>query len=182
MAFMDCQFLRCIRVPESVAAIGSACPGIDPEEYRSADAYVNYANTIWNDFVVCYTPFAAACSYYPVYIGGGLSDLPEDKRYDAGLGFLYAMEHGIHEIDPWKEEYLDFIRTNISEYLEEDPNDGHNLRYFHLFFIQEELLDKDSALFLLDEYKESEDLEVKAALIEYYHERFGSDDPEGLSV
>ena len=134
-------------------------------------------------YVICQTPYAASHSYFPVYLGGGLSDLEPDKRAGAVYGFLYAVRHGIHEMDSRMDEYMAYIRDHIRDLVEyslrsADPSHRH----FHLFAIQEEFLGEEETKVLFARYKDTGDMEMKAALLQYYHGHFGSPDPGNLSI
>ena len=126
--------------------------------------------------VICNTPYAA--SYFEkyvlqalVYLGGPLTDLPEKQWKEAAMGLMYALEHGITEIDPWRETYLEYIRSHIRDFIEA----VQSRRSVLLFLIREEMLDDEKeARRLLDIYGEEGDTEAKAFLLQYIHDRFGS--------
>lgn len=157
-AFFACGNLESIRVPESVEEIE------DPK--------------LEAPFVICLTPFAASHAEYPVYLGGPLSDLPEEERPGAVRGFFYALEHGIREIDPWREAYIQQIREDADTYV----SLAEENRTVLLLLTGEELLDEEGARYLMDRFDEEGGIEAKALLLRYCHERFAAGGPGDLSL
>ena len=52
-----------------------------------------------------------------IYLGGPIDDLPDKFRENATHGFLYALQVGIKEIEPFKAGYFNFIKKNESRFI-----------------------------------------------------------------
>jgi hypothetical protein len=151
--FFGCESLTSVTIPAGVTSIGRCafyqCTGLKS--------------------VICYTLYAASAvagsDISLIYLGGSPSDLPEEYMEAAARGFIYALEQGITEIDPWREEYQEYIRENAAAFVEEAKRDGSVLMYL----IKEKLLDEKAARTLLEHLKDSDDIEGKAALLQYLH-------------
>lgn len=104
------------------------------------------------------------------YLGGPLSDLPEEDWHGAARGFLFARERGIRETGRWKEEYLDYFRDHADAFAEDAKEDRSVL----LFLTGEGLLDREGTDRLLRHFLAAGDVEAKAVLLQY-RQRFGED-------
>ena len=129
--------------------------------------------------VICYSAYVAPFFNIPagvklIYLGGPLFDLPEKYRKKAAGGFIYALQEGIAEVNQWREEYLEYIRGNVKAFIKEAKDE----RPFLLFLIREKLLDKRAIKRFLKQYEDSDDTEVKDAILQYYQEQFGTGSPE----
>ena len=87
---------------------------------------------------------------------------------------MYALTKGITEVDQWREEYLEYIRNNVNIFIKEARYEKHIL----LFLMKEKLLDEEATMRFLKQYEDSDDTEVKDAILQYYQEQFGTGSPE----
>ena len=186
-AFSWCKSLTGITIPDCVTAIGrSAFEGC---ERLTGISIPDNVTTIGMDafsdcplrYVVCYTPYVV--SYFGehrsrtlVYLGGPVSDLDERYWRNAAKGFMYAMEQGMTQISQWRDGYLEYIKDHVSEFME----DAQSERSVLLFLIKEELLNHEDVRRLLDHFDKKIDTEAKAALLQYIHDTFGTDDVSDL--
>jgi hypothetical protein len=147
-----------VRIPRSVTRIGDKKLGVP--------------------YVICYTPYVASRALYPIYLGGPLSDLPDDCRQGAARGYIFAVEHGISEICQWRNGYMDYFLEERAIFV----RDAKKVRYILLFLIREGLLDKEAIRQFLRQYEKTDDIEVKAALLQYWKEHFGDSGTDGFSL
>ena len=118
-----------------------------------------------------YVFYQIAENMYLIYLGGPIAYLNgKESRIKAADGFIYALERGIKDADQWREENLEFIRNNSLDIIEY----AKDKKLVVLFLIREKLLDKLATEVLLRRYEYSDDIEIKAALVQYHHERFGT--------
>lgn len=176
MAFNGCVRLTELSLPDSVASIGDyAFHGCDSlRAIRLPPGLKNLPKgRLGVHCVICYAPWMAAHAEHPIYLGGGLSDLPEEDRGRAVIGFMYAREFGIREIGRWEEEYLDCFRLHAASFMKA----AKRSRTVLLFLVGQKIPDREETERFLDLYKDSDDVEVRAALLQYSYEMFGAGDP-----
>ena len=119
-----------------------------------------------------YVFYQIAENMYLIYLGGPIAYLNgKESRIKAADGFIYALERGIKEVDQWREKNLEFIRNNVIEIVEDTKDKKHVV----LFLIREKLPDEEVTKNLLKRYEDSDDIELKAYLLQYQHEQFGTD-------
>ncbi len=170
-AFNSARGLDRILIPVSVASIGQGA-----------------IRSIWNlKTVICPAPYSEA-GYYKenpfenvknlVYLGGPPTDFPKEYRARLCRGFFYAREHGISEIEQWREVYLDFIGHHFRAFFRNVEEDRDLL----LLLLQRDLLDEEAVRTLMDHFSKTDDVEVTAALLQYHRENFGTDVPGALSL
>ena len=180
-AFKGCRSLSSLvihgSVPESLGDEFRGCRILASLSLSDSAVSVTRFMT-FPPYVRCHTPAAADCVPSPVYLGGSPGGLKEETLRKAARGFIYAQETGVREISRWKQDYLDYIRGHIGPFLEEAETDRQVL----LFLVREELLDKDEADRFLDLYADSDDLVIRAALLDYRRRKFGQGGPDDLSL
>lgn len=175
-AFFMCTNLTSVTIPKGVTNIGEVAFSVHSGT-REVIIYTPYAASFFNDLKEQVDRdryeniWYYAINYEPeelilIYLGGPLSDLPEECRKSAAGGFMYALEKGITEVDQWREEYLEYIRNNVNIFIKEAEYEKHIL----LFLMKEKLLDEEATMRFLKEYKYYSFNEVKAALVKYYLE------------
>ena len=126
-AFYGCTHLECIRLPESVT-------------YKPG-------GMITDHYAICYTVDTVFRVLFPVYLGGSIYNLPGKKHKKRALqGFFYAQEHGITEIDRWKDSYLTYIVDHIRKYMKQAERN----RFVLMFLIREGLLDAEGVEYFWD--------------------------------
>ena len=159
-AFYECKSLTSVIIPESVTI-----------------AYLVFERCGKLIEVISYTPYVKHPLLFfmqeylkLIYLGGPITDLPKGMRIEAAGGFIYALERGIKEVDQWREKNLEFIRNNVIEIVE----DAKDKKHVVLFLIREKLPDEEVTKNLLKRYEDSDDIELKAALLQYQHEQFGT--------
>lgn len=142
-AFYGCTHLECIRLPESVT-------------YKPG-------GMITDHYAICYTVDTVFRVLFPVYLGGSIYNLPGKKHKKRALqGFFYAQEHGITEIDRWKDSYLTYIVDHIRKYMKQAERN----RFVLMFLIREGLLDAEGVEYFWDKYRDTDDEEIKNALLQ----------------
>ena len=87
---------------------------------------------------------------------------------------MYALAKGITEVDQWREEYLEYIRNNVNIFIKEARYEKHIL----LLLMKEKLLDEEATMRFHKQYEDSDDSEVKDAILQYYQKQFGTGSPE----
>ena len=157
-AFEGCAGLTWIRLPKGIVCIDDTCLPVP--------------------CVVCYTPYAASFARYPVFLGGRLMDLKAHIWPGAVRGFLRAGDFGISVKDIPKDAYHAYIRAHLWDFIEDMEENGRIVRYL----IGEDLLEREGTDYLLEAYERSGDVETKAALLSYRHNRFGEDGTGGESL
>ena len=127
--------------------------------------------------LIFYSPYLMPLFYqmaenmYLIYLGGPIDYLgAKEYGIKAANGLIYALERGIKDADQRREENLGFIKNNYLEIIEA----AKDKKLVVLFLIREKLLDKLGTIVLLKRYEDSDDIELKAALLQYQHERFGT--------
>ncbi len=189
-AFNGCSSLSSIEIPESIVRIGKKafyyCSSLDsvkiPEGVANiGDRAFDGCNNLRNVFfstpsVVSGLPISKDLNLF--YLGGPLADLPEDCREPASRGFLNAQEQSSTDFDGWRAEYLEYIRNHAGAFVHFPMKN----KFYLFFFIREELLDENGIRQLLDQYESTDDVETKAALLQYQHEKFGTGDTANFAL
>ncbi len=156
-------------IPESVTQImGKAFSGNKHSHIVIPDTVSIFKTSFYhtqNFFVAVSNAEYAAFLDSPIYIGD-IDDLPAKKKNDAVQGFLYAGEHGIKEIAPFRKSYVDFIRRHLKTYLKDVENDNP----LFCLLLEEKLLPEKEIDPLLA--KKSIKPEQKALLLAYRKENF----------
>jgi hypothetical protein len=123
-------------------------------------------------YVLCTTLYVARHSRYPIYLGGRINRLDSDElKKAATLGFIYAISHGITEIERWESGYLRYLEKHIDILYDQIKDDIDILR----FYIKEEFLTKEMTSSLLAIYENTDNVEVKVMLLQYQQDKFGFD-------
>ena len=118
---------------------------------------------ITDHYAICYTVDTVFRVLFPVYLGGSIYNLPGKKHKKRALqGFFYAQEHGITEIDQWKDSYLTYIVDHIRKYMKQAERN----RFVLMFLIREGLLDAEGVEYFWDKYRDTDDEEIKNALLQ----------------
>ena len=160
-AFKGCRLLASASFPGSIISIGE----------KAFEECINLRN------VICFTPNVVSCINKPdgmhlIYLGEPFSGLNWWDSIRAVQGFFYAQEHGIIEINRWKEKYLEFIRAHIWIFMK----DAKENEFILLFLIREGLLDRERTRNLLEYFGSTNDVKAQSALLQYLHEKFGTED------
>lgn len=181
--FWKCRSLESVMIPDGVTSIGEGafqgCKSLTSVIIPEGTTKIgdNPFGGCCNLSVICHTPYAVSRlerrkNLYFIYLRGPLSDLPEEYWRRAAKGFIYAQEHGITEIDKWREAYLEYIRDHIEDYVEYAKLN----RLILFFLINERLLDEMGTRLLQNQYDNTDDEEVKAALLKYRQDKFEAGD------
>ena len=127
--------------------------------------------------LIFYSPYLMPLFYqmaenmYLIYLGGPIDYLgAKEYGIKAANGLIYALKRGIKDANQRREENLGFIKNNYLEIIEA----AKDKKLVVLFLISEKLLDKLGVKVLLKRYEDSDDIEIKAALLQYQHEQFGT--------
>ncbi|MDO5131620.1 MAG: hypothetical protein Q4D81_01400 [Eubacteriales bacterium] len=113
-------------------------------------------------YAICCSPYAASLVETPVYLGGSITDLSGKTRDAAADGYIYAVQHGIREIERWKEDYLDYFRDHNIRYIDRAKKNRDVL----LFLAREWLRELGFVNCFLNRRLNSNDVELKAALLQ----------------
>ena len=113
-----------------------------------------------------------------IYLGGGISRIPSEYRMAAARGFIYARGNGITEILKWEKGYLSYLRSKRRQFVTLAGTD----RTVLLFLIRESILTIEDTRYLMEQYGGSDDIEAKAALLDYYNDKFGADGLGDISL
>ncbi len=160
-------------IPESVEQIGSrSFYGVRKSGYIMLRKNVSIAKSAFKDedtpfitlFVTVYSAADAAIMTNPIYIGN-INDLPTKLKNVAAKGFIYAEEHGIQEIQPYRQSYLEYIRRNIKTYLKDAPENEFLLQ----LLIEEKLIPAKEISRMIRTADTKGNTVMKAMLLEYQH-------------
>ena len=180
-AFKHCTEIRSVQIPDSVTSIGDdafyACESLTEVEIPDNVTYIGkdvFQYCLSLEKIICHTSYAMsnadkARNYNLIYLGDSFSELTKNDRKRAVAGFFYALEHGLAGIGRWKESYCRYIKDHVGAFLGE----ARKNRFIMQFLIKEGLLDEERTALLLEQYRNADDVEIKAALMQYQHEKFG---------
>jgi len=164
-AFQGAGRLRELTLPQSLRSVGpmafsgTALPFLRlPEGVEPGPGLRGLEGAV----TVCTRPEQALWLARPVLLGE-VSALPERARGAAVAGFLWAIEHGLRGIEPWREGYLACIREDIERYLAFAPGDETLL---HLL-LEEGLVPPEMLPDLLDDAAEKGRTDLTAELLDY---------------
>ena len=169
-------------IPESVEQIASkAFYGVGTSGYIALGKNVSITKSAFKDadslFVTVYAAADAALMTNPIYIGN-IDDLPAKLKNAAVKGFLYAEEHGIKEIQPYRQSYLEHIRRNIKTYLKEANGNEFLLR----LLAAEKMIPEKEVDSLMQTVGEQENTALTALLLEYRQTNFGVREKDEFSL
>lgn len=113
-------------------------------------------------YAICYTQQLASQLENPIYLGGSPQNLSGKARAAAARCYVYAIGHGIREIERWREDYLAYYRQNPDDFVIQAYKDQDML----LFLAREAILEEDHVNHFLKNYQNKDDVEVKDALLQ----------------
>ncbi|MBR6089765.1 MAG: leucine-rich repeat domain-containing protein, partial [Anaerolineaceae bacterium] len=173
-AFEGCRSIEIVTIPDSVKNIGHSAFMNSCICLKLPKSFTNFLRKEkYGTYVTCYSYSAVKHAEYPIYLAGGLSDLKKRCKKRAVKGFFFAQEHGINEIDRWKDEYLQYIKRNIRKY----TRYADKQRSILLFLLREGLMEEDGLTYFLEKNKDSDDDELKAALLQFRQKKSGTETP-----
>lgn len=155
------------KIPKNAFSFhGNDRPVEDYEKYKN---YVQWAwesefndRVCWlNGHVAFYNPELINELGGGIYLGGPIDDLPgKFKRY-AAYGFLYALQVGIKEIEPYKMGYFEYIKKNESRYISVGNDFTFNL------MLQEKLISSKAVSELINHPYVKATPEIMTAVLDY---------------
>ena len=140
-----------------------------PED--STDIYKKYYSWQWvkdegvmcwlNGHVAYYNPELAASLGNGIYLGGPLDDLADEQKQDAVRGFLYALQIGIKEVEPYKDGYYQYIKKHNKWFVDVGNQFSFNL------MLQEKLITAKTIEKLVDHPYMKDNPKVMEAVLSY---------------
>ena len=148
--------------------------------YLSAKGNQNVPSSFYEAdklLAVVYSVQDAAVPNSPIYIGV-IDNLPSKLKNVAAKGFLYAEEHGIAEIAPYRRSYIEYIHRNIKTYLKQAQEDAFLLR----LMIEEKMIPEKEIAPLIDSVEKKGNTALKALLLEYRQNNFSAREKDEFSL
>ena len=118
---------------------------------------------------------------HPIYLGGPLDDIAPHGRDKASFGFLYAMDHGIHGVEAYRESYVRHIAGKPALYLKLLSSEDVSPALVGIL-MEEKLLNEKQTKQLIQKNLDSNRPELMAALLEYQNREFRSVMPEDMAL
>ena len=182
-AFENTVYLRTIELPASLRSIGPrAFWGSSLEYVRLPEGMKNLAKEAFNNgrgdenktssdpaqqvtvpYVAVYDAKFFKHLVHPIYLGGPIDDLVPGRKGPAVDGFLYTVEHGISEIEPYRNSYITHIQNNKRTYLKKVEDNPCIL----LFLMEEELLNQKDVQLLIKEFCSKNKPDLTAIVLNY---------------
>ena len=162
---------KCYSVPEGTnSVIGGSVQGTKLELLRLPKSVEKLAKGATDvPYVAFWHAGIAGSVGYPICLGGSIEELPPKLKNNAIKGFLYAIRHGIREIEAYKTDYLDYIKRNEKTYMKQAMHDEGLLR----LMIEENLLSEKGMQTLLKETEMCAETDLIAVLLDYQQKHFG---------
>ena len=104
-----------------------------------------------------------------VYTGGLLDDLPTKTKKFAVEGFLYAEQHKLADLSPWRSSYLDHIKRGQKTYIGKALENEFLLR----LMLDEALITDSGAKMLLEAAETQGRADLKAEILAYRDTKLG---------
>ena len=141
----------------------------EKEEHEKIKKYVQWAwlpeineRVCWIDgHVAFYNPELINELGGGIYLGGPIDDLPDKYRRYAAHGFLYALQVGIKEIEPYKTGYFEYIKKNENNFISVVDDFTFNL------MLREKLISSKAAAELINHPYVKATPGVMAAVLDY---------------
>ena len=170
-AFKAAFHLKSLQIPEGVNSIAAQAIKMTGMEYlhlpHSVEKLANKAVDV--PYVSFYHPEIADKVKAPIYLGGPIDDLGPKVKNAAVKGFVYAVQHGIEEIEQFADSYVEHIKNNAKTYCKAAAKDEF---LFH-WMIEKELIPQKECKALLSALEEAQRSDLTAELLTYQHEHFG---------
>jgi hypothetical protein len=184
-AFADAVNLNSISFPEGLEGIDKYAfagtniqffnlPSTMKKVDKKAFEHENISEKKGDIYVTCYSSKIAdtisqSSQVFPIYLGGELEDLAPKSKKSAIKGFLYGVEKGFEQIQPYYNSYVEYIKKNKDKYGEEAIKDEQLCQ----FMMKEKLLSKKSTQSLLENTAVQQKTELVAQILQYQKKEFG---------
>lgn len=179
-AFFAAMGLKELILPESVKSIAADGIRFTGLEFlhlpKAVTKLAKHAVDV--PYVAFYHAAIAERMEYPIYLGGPMDDLPPKCKNGAIKGFLYARNHGITEINAFRQSYADHVRKNPDTYLRNAESDDTLL----LWLMEDNLIPQKAFDKLLAKKKKTASPEIMATLLSYQQQQFGAAGNDHLTL
>lgn len=163
------DYLQKITIPEGVTKIEKyAIWGSDLELIILPKSLEKISkDSVSGEYVVIHQlDFVEKIENYIIYLGGCLGDIPSKRKFDAVIGFVYAVSHGIKEIEQYRDIYAEYIKENKKTYIKKCNDNIYMLK----FMLSEKIINEKEANKLLNLYSKEENTEITAMLVDYINQ------------